>query len=560
MQVEDGISGPEPDPPTGTTPSLGSWTTSIWSTPAKEEQKGGTLQSAQKAGAQPADDDSFWSSFFDSPSGKQSLTSPPSAMRKSPVPPSSGSTPKSRLQGKKESGQKVSNAKSRRKLPHKAKSETEGGDGELSLGLPSKLSSSTTEESIVKEQERSQSTPTGEASVAGTVPMQHLPTDVASPEEESAREQPFSGGCRSQPPVSMDEVEGADASGTDTISTKSEVRTTRDESSSENEVVGTLMGLSENVSRPVEQTSVSQGGERESSPSSPSEDQPCDPAGKDELLIRVDQTDGPGHEGVGILPSEGLDKREADEWNGGQLEPTSSPQPDVVPPGDTLEESSSAAVEYQPDVGSIEAVVVSVEINKPSGLSEGCHPVASEDTKIDAPAMGHVAPQQVLLDSCSAGEEQRPEDDTGHVQEERCSPLSPHHPSQDEVLSPANGDSSEAGQYSEELKRREEAHVELEEERSHPGVPEEGAPSREAPADVYGGLLDEDQLLHGQLLSSPEGRREEKEEEFMTPATSLVPPLPAGSQTELETQLRNVQEVCMALCIWDLTVRCGSLN
>ena len=552
MQVEDGISGPEPDPPTGTTPSLGSWTTSIWSTPAKEEQTGGTLQSAQKTGAQSADDDSFWSSFFDSPSKKQSLASPPSAMRKSPVTPSSvheaphsGSTPESRLQGKKKSGQKVLNAKSRRKLPHKAKSETEGGDGELSLEHPSKLSSSTTEESIVKEQERSQSTPTEEASVAGTVSIQSLPTDMASLEEGSAREQPFSGGWQFQPLVSMDEVEGANAFETDTISAKSEVRETKDESSLENnEIVGTLVDLSEDVSQPVEKMSVSQGGERKTSPSSPSENQPCDPAGKDELLIRVDQPDGPGHKGAEILPSEGVDKREADEWSGGQLEPT-SPQPDVVPPGDTLEESSSADVEYQPDVGSIEEVVASAEIEKPSGLSESCQPVASEDTKIDASSMGHVAPHQVLLDSCSVDEEQGPEDDTGHVQVERCSPLSPHLPSQDEVLSPANGDSSEAGQYSEELKRREEAHEEFEEERSHPGVREEGAPSSEAPADVYGGLLDEDQLLHGQFLSSPEGRREEKEEEFMTPATSLVPLLSAGSQTELDTQLKNVQEVCM---------------
>ena len=124
------------------------------------------------------------------------------------------------------------NAKSRRKLPHKAKSETEGGDGELSMGHPSKLSSSTTEESIVKEQERSQSTPTGEASVAGTVSIQSLPTDMASLEEGSAREQPFPGGWQFQPLVSMDEVEGPNAFETVTSSAKSEVRATRDESSS----------------------------------------------------------------------------------------------------------------------------------------------------------------------------------------------------------------------------------------------------------------------------------------------------------------------------------------
>lgn len=435
--------------------------------------------------------------------------------------PHSDSTPKSRLQGKKESGQKVLTAKSRRKLPHKVKDETEGGDGEPSLGHPSKLSSSTTEESIVKEQEQIQSTPTEEASVAGTAPMQPLPTD-------------------------MDEVEGANAFGTDAISAKSEARATRDESSSEkNEVVVTLMDLSEDDSQPVEQTSVSQGGERKPSPSSPSENQPCDPAGKDELLVSVDQPDGPGHEGAGILPSEGLGKHKADEWSGEQLEPA-SPQPDVVPSGDTLEESSSAALEYEPDVGAFEAVNASAEIDKPNGLSRGCQPVASEGTKMDASTMDHVASQQVLLDSCSADEEQGPEGDTGHAQVERCSPLSSHFPSQDEVLSPANNDSSETGQYPEESKRREEAHEEFEEELSHPGVREEGAPSREGPAGVYGGLLDEDQLLHGQFLSSPEGRREEKEEEFMTPATSLVPLLSAGSQTELGTQLRNVQEVCIA--------------
>lgn len=546
MQVEDGISGPEPDPPTETSPSLGSWTTSLWSTPAKEEQKG-NLQSSPKTGSQSTGDDSFWSSFFDSPSKKQSLTSPPSAVKKTPASPASGHqsphsgiTPKSRLQGKKEPGHKVLNtsAKSRRKLPHSAKSEAEVGEGGPSLGHPSKPSSSGTDEANAPKQEANQSTPTGEAPAAGAVPEQSLPTDVASL-EESGKELPSSGGWQSQPLVSVDAVEDARA---ESVNAKSEVRASTDKCSSEKEEP---FGTHTDLSEVVEHSGVSRTEEGKNSPGGPSEVRPFDASGKDMLLIQLDQRDEPGHEMAAVLPPEELDKRGGDDLDGGQLQ-QASPPPDVISVGETLEESLSTAVKYQP---AIEAAAASTEVGQHSTPSNESHPSVSEDAdNIGASAPDDATHQQMLPDSGSADEQRGADGDAGQLQVEGHSPLPPDLPSHGDGPSTAETGVTEAGQHAEELQKREEAHEEFEQERSQSVVGEQEAPCREGSADEQGDLLGE-----GQPLSSPEHRREDQEE-FMTPATSLVPLASAHSQAELETQLRNVQEVLYAACGTDCVV------
>ena len=478
------------------------------------------------------------------------MRKPPSTPSSTQQPSHSGITPKSRLQGKKDSGHKVLNtsAKSRRKLPHNA-SEVEGGEGKPSLGHPSKLSSGDMEDADAKAQEPGQATPTRESPVAGTVPVQPLPTEMASL-EESEREPLFSGGWQSQPLVSVDLAKSAPTLDiTDSVNTES-VKATRDEYSSEKEeVVDTLIDLSEDVSTSIEQTDVAGTG----STGTLTKEHRV-PSDKEVLLHQVDQPDEPGRERAGVPPEE-PGKQEGDEWDGGRLEQT-SPPPGIIPPGGTVGELTSTVVEYQQDEGAIGAAVASTEMSTPS---EGSQPSVSEDTDIiTASAPDGDVLQQVLLESGSADEQQGPKGGAGQSLVEGHSPLPPELPSQEEGLSTVEADTSEAGQPSEKFQKREESHDEFEEEWPHPGVREQEAPYRENTDDVQEGLLGEDQSLHGQVLSSPEGHREEQEAEFMTPAASLAPLSSAGSQPELETQLRITQEVCVASLCMGLTVQCVS--
>lgn len=544
MQVEEGISGPEPATPTGTTPSLGSWTTSLWSTPTKEEglEESSHNQSAGKTGSQPADADSFWSSFFDSPSKKQSFTSPPSAMKKPPSTPTSGSTPKSHVQGKRESGQKVLNrketktsAKSPRRLLQTA-SESKGGEGEPPLSHPPKVSGRDTQEAGTLQQEASQPSPVGKAPVTGTVPLQPTPTDTTSL-EESGKEAPFSGGWQSQPLLSVDTVQGATTQG-GTVSEMSEskVRVARDKCSSDkDEIVGTsgaLTDFSVAVSEAVGQVDASGMEEEERNVVSPTEEQP-----QEVVLIQLDQAHGPGLEGAGILPSDEQGVREGDEWDGGWLERT-SPPPDVIPQGGTPEELPNTVVEYEQDV-----------VDKLSTPSESSQPGVSEGTDIiNAPAPDHVL-QHALPDCGSAEEGQVSKDGAGLSQAMGHSPLpvAAELPSLEEGLSAVKPGSSGDDQPSEEFQRREESQRQdgFEEERPHTSAHDEETPNRETTEEDHGNLLGEGQPLDGQVPSSPEGHKGEQEAEFMTPAAVLPPPATTGSWPDLETQLRNVQEVCV---------------
>ena len=555
IQVEEGISGPEAAPPTGTTPSLGSWTTSLWSTPAKEEglEDPSHNQSAGKTGSQPADADSFWSSFFDSPSKKQSLTSTPSAMKKPPSTPSAGSTPKSHLQGKRESGHKVLSRKENKtsvKSPRRqlqTASESKGGQGEPPLSHPPKVSSGDTQEADTSEQTAGQPAPVGEASVSGMIPVQPTPTDTTSL-EESGREDPFSNGWQSQPLLSVDAVLGPTTqSGTVGETSESDVRAVRYECSSDKEdavgTSGSLPDLSAAVSEAVGQVDAAGIEEGERSAGSLTKEQPADASQTihmEKVLIQVDQPDEAGLKGAGTLPSSEQVKREGDEWDGGWLEQTSTP-PEVIPQGGTPEGLPSAAVEYKQDVGINVVDISSSEKDRLSTPSRSSQLGVSEDTDtVNVPSPDHVL-QRLLPDSGSVEEGQVHEDGAGFSQVAGHYPL----PSPKEDLSAVELGMSGDDPPLVEFQKTEDSqrHDGFEEEQSHTSAHDQQTPGREDIQDGRGNLLEGEDPLDSQL----EGNREEQEMEFMTPAAALAPPSTGGSRPDLETQLRSVQEVCVRL-------------